>query len=338
MDGAGVGQVTKVLRCPLCGSRERATVYGDIPDFKYGVPGSWSFVRCARCGLVYLDPRLADPMRGYPATYSQHVPSRAPQVGAIGAFKAGVRQGILWNCGYRAATHRRWVIVVGKICKLIPSIKRRALFDFLLFPRAVEGGRLLDIGCGNGRFLAVMKMLGWEVYGIEPDQSSARLARDLTGALIYRTLQEADFPSDFFDIITMNHVFEHIENPLWLLMECYRILRAKGKLGICVPNWKSLSHRFFRQHCYHLEPPRHVAMYEPRVLAMACRQVGFALESVTTTSVREAKVSFKKSWHHMKGTPPGPMLVRMWSLFAWLMSFFARESGEEIVLWAAKEQ
>lgn len=329
----------RVLACPLCGSSERTTVYQALPDYRYAVPGQYSFVQCVHCGLIYLNPCPADPSYGYPSTYSQHTPAPAPKIGGkdlIGHLKATIRKGIIWYYGYRNVTHSPMVIALGKVGSWIPPLKRRALFDFSLFPRAVPGGRLLDIGCGNGRFLAVMKMLGWEVYGIEPDPSSSCHAKDITGAVIYSTLQEAHFPDDFFDVITMNHVLEHIDSPLSVLKEVYRILRVGGKLGICVPNWKSLSHRVFQRYCYNLDPPRHVTMYEPSVLVLACKKAGFAVESIKTTSVREARVSFKRSWEYQKGSRPNRLMVKMWNIFARLMSLLDRESGEEIVLWVVK--
>jgi len=304
----------------------------------------WTFVRCCECGLVYLTPRLADLAQGYPASYSQHNPAPYPQIGGKGFWgnvKAIVRHGVVLNYGYRQVARggileTLFLRLLGKIAIGVPPVKSRALFDFLLFPKAIPEGRLLDIGCGNGRFLAVMKLLGWDIYGVEPDPASARLAKHFTGAKIYGSFTEANFSSNFFDVITMNHVLEHIKEPLPLLNECYQILRTNGKLGIAVPNWKSMSHRIFGQYCYHLEPPRHAVMYEPRVLALACLKAGFTVETITTTSIREARTAFKKSWYYLKGVASPRILIQMWVLFSLLWSMVDKQSGEEVVLWATK--
>ncbi len=129
----------------------------------------------------------------------------------------------------------------------------------------------------------------------------------------------------------MNHVLEHVEEPLPLLNECYQILRNGGKLGITVPNWKSLSHRTFRHYCYSLDPPRHVVMYKPHVLASSCLKAGFMRETITMTSIREAKVAFKKSWRYLKGVTPPRILTQMWVLFSLIWSMVDKQSGEEIV-------
>jgi 2-polyprenyl-3-methyl-5-hydroxy-6-metoxy-1,4-benzoquinol methylase len=157
-------------------------------------------------------------------------------------------------------TPPRLVNVLGKLCILIPAFRLRAFYAFVLFPLARAGGELLDIGCGSGRFLSVMRMLGWDVSGIEPDPSSSRVAKNLCDAALFSSLEEAGFPGNFFDIITSNHSLEHVAEPLPMTKECYRILRPGGSIGLCAPNSKSLSHRLFGRYCYHLEPPRHLVM------------------------------------------------------------------------------
>jgi len=340
----GEPKQVEVIACPLCEGTKRYVIHKDIPDFRYAVSGRWTFVRCCECGLVYLTLRLADPAQGYPANYSQHNPALYPKIGGKGFWgnvKAIVRHGLLLNYGYRQVVQGGILAILflrllGKVAIWGPSLKFRALFGFLLFPKAIPQGRLLDIGCGNGRFLAAMKLLGWNVYGVEPDPISAQLAKHLTGAEIYSSFSEANFPRDFFDIITMNHVLEHIEEPLPLLNECYRILQTSGKLGIAVPNWKSMIHRIFGQYYYHLDLPRHVVMYEPRVLTLACLKAGFTVETITTTSIREARVAFKRSWYYLKGVAPPRILIPIWVLFSLLWSMVDKQSGEEIVLWTTK--
>jgi len=145
------------------------------------------------------------PRAGIPANYSQHKPTIYPQIGGEGFWKnikAVIRQAILLDYGYRQVVQggilaTLFLRLLGKIAIRVPFLKFRAFFGFLLFPKAISQGRLLDIGCGNGRFLAAMKLLGWDVYGVEPDLASAQMTEHLTGVKIYNSLSEANFPRGF---------------------------------------------------------------------------------------------------------------------------------------------
>ncbi len=313
-------------------------MYEGVEDYKYKVPGQWSFVKCAACGVVYLEPRLANHMEGYPSGYSQHKEPGRPSLYPPYSWKGMIRRGVLWGLGYRDLGCS-WVgQVMGRVLGSIPSVRLRALWGFLLVPEARPGGILLDVGCGNGRFLAAMQALGWKVMGVEPDPVSRSIAESLTGAPVLSSLVDANFPPEFFDVITMNHVFEHVSEPATVLQECRRILKPGGLLGLCVPNWASLTRRLFGRYCYHLEPPRHVVMYEPKVLHDLLVREGFEVVSLRTTSVRERRNSFQLSWLYRNGSYPRPLLVIFWEVLSSVVDFVWPSVGEEIVIWAKKRE
>jgi len=325
--------------CPLCKSDRSTVVHENIPDFKYRVPGTWTFVRCGNCGLLYLNPRPADLNKGYPQNYTQHTMPAPPRIEGTGSFSflvAAIRGGCLHAYGYPGLTARLPVKMLGKLCVLIPAVRLRAFYAFILFPRARAGGKLLDIGCGSGRFLSVMRMLGWDVFGIEPDQFSSQVAKKLSGASLFTSLEKAGFPGSFFDIITSNHSLEHVADPLPMMKECHRILKPGGSIGLCAPNSKSLSHRLFGKYCYHLEPPRHLVMWQPASLKTLLSAAGFTVDSVTTTSLRERRDSFTKSWGFKTGARPPALLQMAWRVLSAVTGLLDNESGEEVVVWGTK--
>ncbi len=325
-----------VQQCPLCASHSRCVVYEGVEDYKYKVPGKWSFIKCADCGVVYLDPTLVNSMEGYPPAYSQHRQPETPRFYAPYSWKGMIRRGVLWSLEYHQLKCSCLGRLIGRVLGSIPLVRINALWGFLLVPKARSGGRCLDVGCGNGRFLAAMQALGWEVVGVEPDPISRSIAESLTGARVLPSLLEARFPANFFDVVTMNHVFEHISEPVIVLRECRRILKPGGVLGICVPNWDSLTRRIFGKYCYHLEPPRHVLMYSPDVLGNLLVGQGFEIISLRTTSAREWKNSFKLSWKFRYRSYPSSLLVAFWATLSTLVSLLIRMTGEEIVAWAKK--
>lgn len=327
-----------VHRCPYCASYSGSVVYIGVEDYKYKVPGKWSFIKCADCGVVYLNPRLVNPMDGYPSTYSQHRKPEMPGFYEPYSWKGMIRRSVLWSLGYRELGCSLVRRLIGRVLASIPSVRLRALWGFLLVPKGTIRGRLLDIGCGNGRFLVTMHALGWEVMGVEPDPISRSIAESLTGAPVLPSLAEAQFPANFFDVITMNHVFEHVSEPAVVLKECRRILKPGGLLGLCVPNWASLTRKIFGKYCYHLEPPRHVIMYEPNSIQRMLVEQGFKVLFLNTTSVREGRHAFKQSWRFRYGCDPPNLITVCWGILSAIVTFVSSKVGEEIVVWAKKPQ
>jgi 2-polyprenyl-3-methyl-5-hydroxy-6-metoxy-1,4-benzoquinol methylase len=307
-----------------------------VPDAKYGVPGVWSFLRCADCGLVYLAEALADPAQGYPNTYSQHRRSGHVRLNRRWSPTRDVRSAFLELQGYGQLPSLVMPRPLARLALTVPEIRLRAAYGVLLVPPARAGGALLDVGCGNGRVLTVMRTLGWRVHGIEPDERSAEIARASSGARIDPELDEQLYPPDHFDVITMNHALEHVTEPVTVLRHCFRLCRPGGLIGIVVPNWGALGHRLFRRNWYALEPPRHAVMYEPRTLECILARAGFNVESVRTTSAREWATAWRKSWEYMTGRRSTRPLLAAWGVLTALTGVFADDAGEEVIAWARK--
>lgn len=110
--------------------------------------------------------------------------------------------------------------------------------DLKLMHQYKSAGNFLDVGTNMGFFLRnAKKWRDWNLYGVEPSPSLSDIARKYFKLNIQTTfLEDAGFESEFFDVITMTDVFEHIANPDKILSEARRILKSDGILFIKVPN------------------------------------------------------------------------------------------------------
>lgn len=327
--------VTRLPGCPVCGATGRRTVEAAVPDFRYGIPGLWSFVACAECSVIYLAEPLLNATAGYPTDYSQHRPMIVAPLPTGRSLKAQLRKRFLTYHGYPTVPPvlPRWLAAP---LLALPPIRVLAGYGFTLFPKAVPGGALLDVGCGNGRFLSLMSALDWNVHGIEPDPASAEVARRLVGPTVHAELSSAPFSAEMFDVITMNHVFEHVSNPSEVLALSHRLCRRGGRLGIVVPNWRSLGHRVFGRHWYALEPPRHAVMWEQATLVRELERAGFHIEIARTTSAREWAAAWRVSWRLRTGrTSPRPF-VAAWGAVTAAAAVLSADAGEEVLAWAVK--
>lgn len=125
----------------------------------------------------------------------------------------------------------------------------------LIFSEVKKKGNLLDIGAGTGDFLAYAKSKNWEVIGIEPSQKAKDLALK-KGVLFVKSTEELSDNS--FDVITMFHVLEHVEDLDKQLSELKRISKPNGIIIIAVPNFKSYDANYYKEFWAAYDVPRHI--------------------------------------------------------------------------------
>ena len=141
------------------------------------------------------------------------------------------------------------------------SQRRVAMFRLLLGRIPFRPpGRLLDVGCGAGHFLALARDVGWEVAGVDPSAEACAVASQLYGLEVRNApLEKADLPEAAFQVITLINVLDQAPNPLGLLMAAHRVLRPGGVLVIRVPNGDF--HRVLWRLVRHLPSSAHRTLY-----------------------------------------------------------------------------
>jgi SAM-dependent methyltransferase len=140
----------------------------------------------------------------------------------------------------------------------------------------VGKGRVLDVGCGAGLFLASMAARGWTTVGVEPNRAYAHALRSEHHLNVISGGIEALGPrSEPFDAVTMFDVIEHVPDPLDTLAHVRRLVRPGGVLVLTTPNVLSLERRLFGQHWQALQPPDHLTLFSSSGLQAMLRRAGF---------------------------------------------------------------
>ena len=229
------------IPCNLCGSSD-VDVIGDRD--RDGHPLRTTI--CRRCGLVWSNPRPSeeDVRRYYSKEYRLDYKGRATP-----SLRHIARSG-------RGALNRHRA--------LAPYLKR--------------GDRILDAGAGGGEVVYVLRALGFDASGLEPDEHYARHAREALGVPVATGfVQDAVFPAGSFDVVTMYHALEHVEDPAAILSRLRGWMVEQGVLLIEVPNVEASciapGHRFHFAHFYN---------FNRDALEGLGRKAGF--EPVTTTT------------------------------------------------------
>lgn len=194
-----------------------------------------------------------------------------------------------YTLGYRADEMSLASRVFGKALSWLGPLSD-GLSGRVMWLPASKRGRVLDIGCGNGNFLEHARRVGWQTVGLEVDPISSEIARRRGFEVISRLLEDATFPAESFDVVTMSHVIEHLPDPRRTLEECRRILKPGGWLVMATPNTGSLGHARFGRDWLGLDAPRHLIIFNPRAMTSLVERCGMKPRTIATKSRQAALV------------------------------------------------
>jgi len=255
--------------CPICDSRELSIAFSvrsvncrEIQAF---------VVRCGCCGVgqsIYESPELAQAF-AYPSDYYSY---------------SSVRYSSL-----KQKLKRTLFTVVPQV--LLQSVAHR----WLSIIPASNPGKVLDVGCGCGVFLDLLKKLGWKTCGTDISAKALAICESnghqvcAPGEMLQRFGQES------FDWITLDNVLEHIAEPYAVLIQLHQLLRTDGRLTICVPNFGGRDAALFDGFWEMLDPPHHYFHYTASGISMVLRRCGFVVKQITFQARFGAYYSLKSA-------------------------------------------
>lgn len=220
-------------------------------------------------------PVAADLAEAYVGYYTHQQVQEETSPGLLKRLSAWAKSGYhRHQYRYDLSPNPPWSRAAHALLHLLPI--RRGFADAeVRFLPSLPGGRLLDVGCGAGAWLAAMQARGWEVHGVDFDPQAVAAAQAHGLPVALGSLEAQALPSASFDAVTLNHVVEHLPDPVSTLRECHRVLRPGGQLVVSTPNGTSLGHRLLGRSWRGLEPPRHLHVFNFPALESALRQAGF---------------------------------------------------------------
>ena len=235
-------------RCVVCGNAD--------PQFMFQKDGH-AMVACRACGTVYVgeDPAAID----FDALYGESY--------------------------YTGGSDAVFADYVGQEAARRAQARRKLLALRHLPPRVASGGRLLDVGCAAGFFLAEARRF-YEVQGVELSTWSSAYARDRLGLPVFTgTLQDAQLPADHFEVVTLWDVIEHVPEPVPLLAEAARVLKPGGRLVLTTGDWGSAYARSKGADWHLMTPPWHLTMFSRATMQLAAQKAGLKTVAVRSEGV-----------------------------------------------------
>jgi 2-polyprenyl-3-methyl-5-hydroxy-6-metoxy-1,4-benzoquinol methylase len=141
-----------------------------------------------------------------------------------------------------------------------------------------DRGKLLEIGSSLGFLLAEFKKDGWDVLGLEPNAFCCRYTKETHGIeAVNGILEEAALAEGSLDVVLLNHVIEHMDNPLSTLREINRVLKPNGHLVVETPRYDTLMFKLLGRRERSLNCAGHIYFFTTQTLQNLCRAAGFRL-------------------------------------------------------------
>lgn len=262
---------TETSTCPLCQGPGRHDFSGQ--DLMFGGDTQYEYHQCASCGAVYQTPMpSSEQIAGfYPDNYTVYDEN-------IKLKPRTAMERALLNVSY-GYHHLQAPVPLKLLAPLLAPFKDRNNLPY------EHGGRMLDIGCANGRFMLRMQQLGWQVQGVEFNQTAVNICRQNHLEVFHGELEDAGLAESSFDLISARHVIEHVPDPDTFIADIARLLKPGGRMHLRTPSSESLGRRIFGRLWYANDAPRHLFLFSKKNLNMLAARHG--LEPVTVrTNVR----------------------------------------------------
>jgi 2-polyprenyl-3-methyl-5-hydroxy-6-metoxy-1,4-benzoquinol methylase len=291
----------ELIRCPGCGEDRFA------PAREAGNPTldpklSFKIVRCESCGLHFTNPRpmLSALGRFYPKEYSPYQSEKGPAAG-----KAGSVRNLVLRDAFAAPAMKPTGF--GKfVAKVVEKVRRPEWYGFGVAYRG--RGRLLDFGCGSGKFLRRMNALGWDVTGVDFSDEAVNAVQK-SGLRAYQgTLPHPELKPESFDVVTMRHALEHVPDPPAILRHAWELLDHGGLMLIQVPNYAGWDVDYFERASLGLDLPRHLTHFTPQTLQAMLEHEG--MKSIAVRQVSHANW-IRKAAKRSDGYPKSATVFRL---------------------------
>ena len=277
-------------KCPWCGSG-KAQINLWLKD-EFLTKEDFHICECLNCGLLYTMPR--------------------PDKEKIGAYYKS-------EAYYSHQENKKGFI--PKVYERVKTINLK--HKYRLATSGMQPGKLLDIGCGVGDFLHTAEMHGWECIGVEPSEDAKAIAQKRMKGKIITSDELESFSDGAFDVITMWHVLEHVDDLKWQVAQLQRLVKPSGRVVIAVPNYKSYEGQYYKEHWAAYDVPRHLNHFNRITLSKIFKTSGLELVKMDKLKWDAYYISYLSEQYRHHSLPLVRGLYR-----GFISNCKARRSGE----------
>ena len=262
--------------CRICHS-ERSENNFLVNDKMFSGKEKFQYFECSDCGTLQIAEIPKDMSIYYPENYY----SLKSELSVKDKILQKIRDYIFYYNFPKS--------LAKKLAVKIPNLSLEAFLKL----KPSKTLKILDVGCGEGKFLKSIYGLGFKnIVGIDP---FALKTIEKPFPIYKKTISEID---EKFDVVTFNHVFEHVEDANDTLKKCHQILNNNGKIIIRVPVKDSFAYNEYGENWVQWDAPRHFQILTKKAFEILSNQNGFQLEKYYNDSY---KLQFTGSEKYKRG-------------------------------------
>lgn len=260
--------------CRVCGSVDVDRWLNPL-EMMLGRRTSFAYFCCAGCGCLQLESVPADLGNYYPENYYSFDPEHDLAVTPHGY----VRQKFVLPQMTRHLLG--WGSITGRVlCQLSQRPIVPYWLRFLPKPIPFDGG-VLDVGCGSGANLVMLRDCGFtNLLGVDPFMSKP-LSHDGGINLVKCDLQAVHGK---FSLIMFHHVFEHLDDLVSTLTKARQLLGEGGQIIIRIPLSDSVAARKYQEHWVQLDAPRHINLQTRKSMNLLAEKSALRISNVVYDS------------------------------------------------------
>lgn len=238
------------MNCLSCNGPSQALPGLDsLHDTRFGIEQSFNIQRCSRCGLEQTVPLPSQDELN--RLYEAHYNFSGEQNTRYTRLRAKFVNSFLY---------RIWLAFDGDIS----------------FHLRQGSGKLLDVGCNEGRGLEFYRNHGFSAEGLELNSRAAEVARS-KGFVVHGSTLEDFATENRYDVVVLSNVLEHSLNPGLMLQHIHHLLNAGGQVWISCPNSRSWLRAVFGRYWINWHVPFHVVHFSPDTLQGILRKSQFEI-------------------------------------------------------------
>jgi 2-polyprenyl-3-methyl-5-hydroxy-6-metoxy-1,4-benzoquinol methylase len=307
-------------KCDICGNKHFEILH-KMNDKALDIKEDFNLFKCLKCGVIFINPQPSFKELGkhYKGDYYSLKKIQTKEESRKVKFRIS-----LYDTYFNP-----------KNKNLIKKILFLPIINYMRGIIISPGKKILDVGSGSGQFLYEIKELGLDVYGVEPGNFDKESVNKHNLKIKKMDLIAAKFSNNFFDLITINQVLEHVSNPTDTIKELYRILSKKGILIIGVPNTNSLAYKLFKKNWYQLDVPRHLFDFSDKNLVEKLKKEGFKIKRIRYNS---RPTQFTISLKYLLGIKSFGKMEPIVNIFFAPLTYFCNflKKGDAIEIWCTK--
>jgi 2-polyprenyl-3-methyl-5-hydroxy-6-metoxy-1,4-benzoquinol methylase len=252
----------KNIACILCGKDNASTIAVGYDRYVNVDKTIFKLVRCNICKLVYINPQPTpdELVKYYPPDYPPFIKA-------------------------------------DQSVKNIVLPKRASLPVHTSIDNTIK--RVLDFGCGSGVHLISIREKHplWELHGFDIGANKEIINIGNNISIVHDDFDKLtnSFSKEYFDMIYMNNVLEHLNDPVKILSDLSLLLKRNGSIIIEVPNIDSIKFKIFGKYFSSLDIPRHLYNFSPKTLDMLCKKCGLRIDNIKLTG--SAKSTLRSTYY-----------------------------------------